>query len=134
MPWVVMIQGFLIGGILMFRHLKNFNELVLYASISCGLSYFARVNPLYFYPVLLFRLCVLGYSVYIISGVEGNKVFATLLMSAVAVGLVGGYWDLIELYLRFDPASLVMIPVLFLGLPLIISGLWMQYKGGGDAR
>lgn len=118
----------------MFRHLKNFNELVLYASISCGLSYFARVNPLYFYPVLLFRFCVLGYSIYIISGVEGDKVFATLLIFAVLVGLVGGYWDLIELYLRFDPLSLVMIPVMFLGIPLIVAGLWMQYKGGKDAR
>jgi hypothetical protein len=111
----------------MLRHLKNFNELVLYASISCGLSFFVRLNPSFFYAVLLLRLCVLGYAFYIIAGIEDNRVFGVCLGASVLVGLIGGYWDYLELQLKYNQSNLISTALLIASLPLIAIVLYQQW-------
>lgn len=114
----------------MVRHLKNFNTLVLYSAISCGVSWFEQLNPFFFYPMVLLRLCILVYTIYVIYNLEDDRIFAVTLLGSVIVGIVGGYWHLIELYIRFDVNKLLMIPVMFLSFPLIIIGLWLQFQRG----
>lgn len=113
----------------MLRHLKNFNELVLYASISCGLSFFVRLNPSFFYAVLLLRLCVLSYAFYIIAGIEDNRVFGICLGTAVLVGLVGGYWDYLELQLKYNQEYLISTALLLGIIPIVGFILWQQWGG-----
>lgn len=93
----------------MLRHLKNANELVLYASISCGAAFIGRVFPAFYFPILLIRLAIFGYCVYIIAHTEGNKELAVILGGSLFIGLIGGYWDLIEVYLRFDSGQILTI-------------------------
>jgi hypothetical protein len=111
----------------MLRHLKNFNELVLYASISCGLSFFVRLNPSFFYAVLLLRLCVLAYSFYIIAGIEDNQIFGICLGASVLVGLIGGNWDWLELQLKYNQSSLISTALLIGIIPLIAAILYQQW-------
>jgi hypothetical protein len=113
----------------MFRHLKNINELIIYSAISCGLSWFSRLNPTFFYVVLLGRLSVLAYCFYIISGVEGNKIFSYCLGASLLLGIIGGYWDLIEINLTFNAVSIISNTLLILVVALIGSMLFMGYKG-----
>jgi|APGre2960657373_1045057.scaffolds.fasta_scaffold208056_2 hypothetical protein len=113
----------------MLRHLKNINELIIYSAISCGLSWFSRLNPTFFYVVLLARLSVLAYCVYIISGIEGNKIFSYCLGASLLLGIIGGYWDLIEINLTFNAVSIVSNTLLILVVALIGSMLFVSYKG-----
>lgn len=115
----------------MLRHLKNFNELVLYASISCGLSFFVRLNPSFFYAVLLLRLCVLAYSFYIIAGIEDNRVFGTCLGASVLVGLIGGNWDWVELQFKYNQSSIISNALLLAIFPLVALVLYQQW---GDKK
>lgn len=112
----------------MIHHLKNFNTLVLYSAISCGVSWFEQLNPFFFYPMVLLRLCILVYTIYVIYNLEDNRVFAVTLLCSIFLGIIGGYWHLIELYIKFDVNKLLMIPVMFLSIPLIIFGLWLQFQ------
>jgi hypothetical protein len=118
----------------MLRHLKNFNELVLYASISCGLSFFVRLNPSFFYAILLLRLCVLGYAFYIIGKIEDNRIFGYCLGTSVVVGMIGGYWDWLELQFRYNQSQLINIFLLVVSLPLIAIGLFSLWNNQGVNR
>ena len=80
--------------------------------------------------MVLLRLCILVYTIYVIYNLEDDRIFAVTLLGSVIVGIVGGYWHLIELYIRFDVNKLLMIPVMFLSFPLIILGLWLQFQRG----
>jgi hypothetical protein len=113
----------------MLRHLKNINELIIYTAISCGLSWFSRLNPTFFYVVLLARLSLLAYCVYIVSGIEGNKIFSYCLGASLLLGIVGGYWDLIEIQLRFNAVSIVSNGLIILVVMLIAIMLFVGYKG-----
>jgi len=115
----------------MLRHLKNANELILYASISCGAAFIGRIYPAFYFPILLLRLAITGYCFYIIAGTEGNKELAVLLGSAIFLGLVGGYWDLIEVYLRFDSARIVSTLMLGLCVLLTAFGIILHIKTNG---
>ena len=114
----------------MLRHLKNFNELVLYASISCGLSFFVRLNPSFFWCVLLLRLCVLGYSFYIIAGIEDDKVFGICLGASVLVGLIGGNWDWIELQFKYNQSQIINTSLIVIILLIVSGGLFFHYSQG----
>ncbi|MFM6051974.1 MAG: hypothetical protein ACKPA7_10095 [Sphaerospermopsis kisseleviana] len=119
----------LIRNVTMLRHLKNFNELVLYASISCGLSFFVRLNPSFFYAVLLLRLCVLGYAFYVIADIENNRVFGICLGTSVLVGLIGGNWDWLELQSKYNQSDLISTALLIAIIPIIGFILWQQWGG-----
>jgi hypothetical protein len=113
----------------MLRHLKNINELIIYSAISCGLSWFSRLNPTFFYVVMMARLSVLAYCFYIVSGLEGNKIFSYCLGASLLLGMLGGYWDVIEIQLRFNAVSIVSNGLIILVVMLIGSMLFVGYKG-----
>ena len=120
----------------MLRHLKNANELVLYASLSCGVAFIGRVFPAFYFPILLIRLAIFGYCAYIIAYTEGNKEMAVILGGSLFIGLIGGYWDLIEVYLRFDPSQIVtIISLVFLAvLGALLAIVVKQGKLNGTSR
>lgn len=86
----------------MLRHVQNLNELVVYASISCGAAFVARLYPAFHYPIFLVRVGVVAYCFVIISSAEGNKHLAFMLSGALLLGMLGGNWDWIEIYLKFN--------------------------------
>lgn len=104
------------------RHLKNINELVVYASISCIAAFLGRLFPAFYFPILLLRLGVFGYCFYIISRAEGNKELAVIISGALFIGLIGGYWDLIEIYLRYKQTEIGMV------LTLLIAGMVLAFS------
>jgi len=114
----------------MLRHLKNLIELTLYAGISCGVAFFTRLNPAFYYPVLLLRLSILAYCVYVIAVAEGNRHLALVLGGAVFIGWFGGYWDLIEVYLHYDYARIFYYIALIIAIPIIATSLYLQWSYG----
>lgn len=111
------------------RHLKNLNELVLYASVSCGAAFVGRLFPALYFPILLLRLAIFLYCAYVIANLEQNRELAVILGSAILIGMVGGYWDLIEVWLRYDfnaLAQLITITLLFIASLL---GLFIYVRG-----
>lgn len=117
----------------MLRHLKNFNELVLYASISCGLAFFTRLNPSFFWAILMLRLCVLVYAGYIISYLEDNRIFGWCLGASVLVGLVGGNFDWLQLQFTFNQQAIINTIILIFALPILAFGFYFHYQGGRNA-
>jgi len=115
----------------MLRHLKNANELILYASISCGAAFIGRMYPAFYFPILLLRLGVSGYCLYIIAGTEGNKELAILLGGALFLGMLGGYWDLIEVYLRYDAPRIVSNVMLVICVLVTALGIVLHFKTNG---
>jgi CDP-diglyceride synthetase len=115
------------------RHLKNLNELVLYASVSCGCAFVGRLFPALYFPVLLLRLAIFLYCAYVIANLEQNKELTLILGSAILIGMIGGYWDLIEVWLRYDfnsIAQLITITLLFIASLL---GLFIYTRNNGKA-
>lgn len=86
----------------MIRHLKNINELILYASISCGSGFLVRLIPSFLIPVLVSLLVALFYYWYVVGVAESNKLVATIITAALAVGFICGHADWLELYLRYN--------------------------------
>lgn len=112
------------------RHLKNANELVLYAAISCGAAFIGRLFPALYFPILLLRLAIFLYCIYVIAKLESNRELALILGTALFIGMIGGYWDLIEIWLRYDLAAigqLITITMLFIAALL---GLFIYVKNG----
>lgn len=91
----------------MLRHLRNSQELVLYASISCGASYIGRLLPPFYFPILLLRLGIFAYCFYVVANLEKNKEFAIVLGGALFIGMIGGYWDYLELLIKYDSPKVV---------------------------
>jgi hypothetical protein len=118
----------------MLRHLKNANELILYASISCGAAFIGRMYPAFYFPILLLRLGVAGYCLYVIAGAEGNRDFAILLGGALFLGMIGGYWDVIEIHLRYNSEKIVSSVMLVTCVLLIAFGLILHVKTNGQTR
>jgi len=118
----------------MLRHLKNANELVIYASISCGAAFIGRIFPAFYFPILLLRLGISVYCLYIIAGTEGNKELAILLGGALFIGMLGGYWDLIEVYLRYDSPRIVSAVMLTVCVLLTAFGIVLHFKTNGQTR
>lgn len=69
----------------MLRHLKNITELTLYASISCGLAFVGRLFPAFYFPIVLFRLGVIGYCGYVVCYQERNIKVSDSLTRAAAL-------------------------------------------------
>lgn len=108
------------------RHLGNFNELVFYAALSCLGSFLARTYPGLWVPLVLLRLGVIAYCFWILILGESNKILAGILGTSIFVGAVGGYWDYIEVWLKFDSARVQrIISISFFGL-LALSGIAIQ--------
>jgi hypothetical protein len=113
------------------RHLKNVNELVLYAVISCGVAFIGRLVPAFYFPILLLRLAIFLYCLYVIASLEKNRELAVIIGTSLFVGMLGGYWDLIEIWLRYDLSAisqLVTITLLFIASLL---GLFIYVRSHG---
>jgi hypothetical protein len=118
----------------MLRHLKNANELVLYASISCGAAYLARLNPPFHFPIMLLRLGVLGYCLYIIAIAEGNKELAIIVGGSLLIGMIGGYWDLIEVHSKYvSPETTLTLTTAALAVLVTLYILNQRSKQDGKA-
>lgn len=115
----------------MLRHLKNANELVIYASVSCGAAFIGRLFPAFYFPILLLRLGISGYCLYIIAGTEGNKELVIVLGGTLILGMLGGYWDLIEVYLRYDASRIVSALMFVTCILLIAFGMVLHLKNNG---
>jgi hypothetical protein len=116
----------------MLRHLKNATELTLYAGLSCAAAFLVRLNPALFYPVLLLRLSILGYCWYVIARAEGSLEVATVLIAAVFVGWVGGYWDWIETQLTYNLESIVFSLCLMFTIPIVAFAIYLHLNYGQD--
>ncbi|MBW4597520.1 MAG: hypothetical protein KME46_32645 [Brasilonema angustatum HA4187-MV1] len=117
----------------MLRHLKNINELCLYAGLSCLVAFITRLNPVFFFPILMLRLSIVGYCLYIISYAEGNRTTARIISAAVLIGWIGGYWDLIEVYWRWNSEEIIKSIMLILAIPIILFALYLQWTHGKNA-
>lgn len=110
----------------MLVHIKNINQLAFYAGISCLIAFATRFYPIFFLPVLLLRICLLFYCIYLgFSVIYRNKI-ALIIAIAMLIGWIGGYWDLIELYLRFNSAEFVKNLMLMSVLPIILFTLYLK--------
>ncbi len=114
----------------MLRHLKNLNELVLYASISCGMAFLSRLSPAFLFPILLLRLGILGYCLYVIATIEKNKEFAMILGGALCLGMIGGYWDYMEITIRYNQE--ITSKLLSLLVFVILAGVGLAIYIGRD--
>lgn len=114
----------------MIRHLKNFNELALYAGLSCAFAFFVRLNTAFFYPVLLLRLSILLYCFYIIALTENEKTIAVIIGASIFIGWIGGYWDLVEIYLNFDMQNILTKGITLIAIPLIAASLYLSVING----
>lgn len=110
----------------MLIHIKNINELVFYAGISCLIAFATRFYPIFFLPVLLLRICLLIYCIYLAFSVKYRNHIAGIIAIAMVIGWIGGYWDLIELYLRFNSAEFVKNLMLMSVLPIILFTVYLK--------
>ena len=115
------------------RHLKNANELVLYAAISCGCAFIGRLFPPLYFPILLLRLAIFLYCIYVIANLEANRELAVILGCALLIGMIGGYWDLIEVWLRYDLQAIVGLITITLCFIAALLGLFIHLKNSGKA-
>lgn len=114
----------------MLRHLKNANELTLYASLSCGAAFLGRLLPPFYFPILLLRLGIFAYCFYVIYKAEGNKELALIVGASLFIGMIGGYWDYIEILLRYDLSSIVRSITIILMFIVAVAIIILQVKYG----
>ena len=118
----------------MLRHLKNLDELILYASISCGAAFISRLFPAFFFPITFLRMGIFGYCIYIIAGAEKNKELAVTLGGALFLGMIGGNWDYLEVYLRYNQELIARLITVVTIISLITLGLFLYFKGEGHGK
>lgn len=118
----------------MLRHLKNLNELILYASISCGAAFLSRLFPAFLFPILLLRLGILAYCLYVIATIEKNREFAVILGGAIFIGAIGGYWDYLEIYIRYNQGIIAKLLSLLTFVFLASTGLLVYLGGIGNGK
>lgn len=112
----------------MLRHLQNLNELVIYASISCGAAFIGRIFPAFHSPILLLRLGVFGYCVFVIAKAEGNRELAIVLSGALVIGMIGGNWDWLEIYLQFNQELLSRYLTILICCMILVLGVLLYGK------
>lgn len=115
------------------RHLKNVNELALYAAISCGVAFVARLIPAFYFPILLLRLAIFLYCLYVIASLEKNRELAIIIGTSLFIGMLGGYWDLIEVWMRYDLSAISQIVTITLLFITALLGLFVYVRGHGKA-
>jgi hypothetical protein len=113
----------------MFRHLKNITELVMYASVSCGLAFFARLFPAFYFPIVLLRLAVFAYCFYVIGTAENNRSLAFVLGGAMFIGLIGGNWDYLEVWFRFNQENLSKLITVGIFIITTLLGFYLYFNG-----
>lgn len=92
-----------------------------------------RLFPALHFPILLLRLGLFLYCAYVIALLEQNRETALILGSAIFIGLIGGYWDLIEVWLRYDFSSIAQLITITLLFIAALLGIYVWSKGNGKA-
>lgn len=111
----------------MYRNLKNLCEFVLWASASCGLAFFVRIFESWWFPVLMLRI---GFTLYCLYNVlnapkKSMKFSYCFIGGAVSFGLLGGYWDFLEVILHYQQGEIIGI---LSALAIAITGFFVvQY-------
>lgn len=113
------------------RHLKNTNELVLYAAVSCGVAFIGRLVPALYFPILLLRLAIFLYCIYVIATLEKNRELAMILGTSLFIGMLGGYWDLIEVWLRYDLPAIAQTITMTLLFVAALLGIYIYVRSNG---
>jgi len=115
----------------MIRHLSNINELVIYSSLSCGAAFFVRSHPSFYFPILLLRLSILAYALYVIGSIQQNRPFALCLIAALSLGLIGGNWDYLELQLTYNQSEfMATASLLIAGVIAVLAVIVLRGKNG----
>jgi hypothetical protein len=115
----------------MVRHLTNINELIIYSSLSAGAAFFVRSHPSFYFPVLLLRLSLLAYALYVMGNIQSNRPFAYCLLAALSLGLIGGNWDYLELQLTYNQSEFIAASSLILaGVIASIAVVLLRGKNG----
>ncbi|GET43165.1 hypothetical protein [Microseira wollei] len=117
----------------MLRHLKNANELVLYAAISCGAAYLSRLVPPFHFPIMLLRLGILGYWGYMMAIAQGNKDLAVIIGGSLLIGMIGGYWDLIEVHSKYVSSEMVFT-LTMTGLAVLVTVSYVLNHRDSDGK
>lgn len=110
------------------RHLRNINELILYASISCFVTFIARLYPAFLAPITFVRIGIIGYCLWIIATAEGNKILAMSVSVALTVGVIGGNWDYLEVWLKYNQDTLTRFVNIFAFISLLGCGITVYYR------
>ena len=84
------------------RHLKRLNALAFYAGLSCLAAFFTRLYPVFFFPLLLLRLSILAYCLSMFASTRENRKLAGFISAALLLGWIGGYWDVVEVFLHWN--------------------------------
>jgi hypothetical protein len=119
---------------MMLRHLQNLNELVIYAGLSCGAAFIARIFPPFYFPILLLRLGVFGYCLFVIAKAEGDKELASVIGAALLLGVIGGNWDWFEVWLRFNSDQVASVFCLLVLCGLGMVGFYLFIQGGSNGK
>lgn len=114
----------------MLRHLQNANELVLYASLSCGVAFIGRILPPFYFPILLLRLGMFAYVTFVLFKAEGQKELALIIGASLFIGMIGGYWDLIEIWLRYDLSTVVNTITAVMIFVFVVGMIALQVNNG----
>ena len=112
----------------MLRHAYNLTEMCLYTSLSAGCAFLARLIPELHTPILLLRLAIFIYCFWVIFKAEDNRILAMLIGSSLAIGLIGGNLDYLELLVRYDLAGLVGKLTTLIVFAALASFGWFTYK------
>jgi len=90
----------------MTRTLKNINEFILLASISCGAAFLARVYPVISLPLLIFRVSILAFISYLLC-LEGRREIAVVIGGAILCGWILGYNDFFQLLWQYKQGEII---------------------------
>lgn len=97
--------------LIMYTNLKNLSEFVLWASASCGLAFFVRIVPAFWFPILMLRI---GFSLFCLYNIfnaprKSVKFSFCFIGGAVIFGMLGGYWDYFEVIVKYQQGDIVAI-------------------------
>jgi len=97
----------------MATHLLRINQWVVYAGLSCAAAFFTRLLPAFTIPMLFLRISIL---LYVLRSTAPDRSF--LLVTALLAGWLGGYIDILEVWLRWNSGAAIS-GVFSIGLALL---------------
>ncbi|QFS52889.1 hypothetical protein GXM_10153 [Nostoc sphaeroides CCNUC1] len=50
--------------------------------------------------------------------------------ASIFIGWIGGYWDLVEIYLNFDMQNILTKGITLIAIPLIAASLYLSVRNG----
>lgn len=119
---------------MIYRHLRNIDELIFWTSLSCLLSLLGRLSLAFLFPTLLLRVGVGIYVWQVIGKGEGQRLVAGLICGALVIGFIGGTWDGVVYWAGKNFGTVRVFVQLTSCLALIVLGLWLIWERGGHGK